>query len=85
MMNASWMLWMVFILLFLVSPIGYGWGYRKWRPPYPRYIQRRRGIRAATAGESSILIHQAWGWGGDFVWAMVFVGLLWAVVTLWWR
>jgi hypothetical protein len=85
MMNASWMLWMVFILLFLVSPIGYGWGYRKWGPPYPRYIQRRRGIRAASAGESSILIHQTWGWGGDFVWAVVFVGLLWAVVTLWWR
>jgi hypothetical protein len=50
MMNASWMLWMIFILLFLVSPIGYGWGYRKWGPPYPRYIQRRRGIRAASCG-----------------------------------
>jgi len=25
------------------------------------------------------------GMGGDFVWAVVFVGLLWAVVTLWWR
>lgn len=23
--------------------------------------------------------------GGDFVWAVVFVGLLWAIVTLWWR
>ena len=76
MMNASWLLWMVFILLFLVSPIGYGWGYRKWGLPYPRYIQRRRGARAATVGETGVLSHQAWGWGGDFVWA---------VVTLCWR
>jgi len=40
---------------------------------------------AATVGETGVLSHQAWGWGGDFVWAVVFVGLLWAVVTLWWR
>jgi len=63
----------------------YGWGYRKWGPPYPRYIQRRRGARATTVGETGVLSHQAWGWRGDFVWAVVFVGLLWAVVTLCWR
>ena len=35
MMNASWLLWMIFIFLFLVSPIGYGWGYRQGGPAYP--------------------------------------------------
>ena len=85
MMSALWLLWMIFIFLFLVSPIGYGWGYRKWGPPYPRYIQRRRGSREATAGDFASLRLQSWGWGGDFVWLVLFVGVLWAVVTLWWR
>jgi hypothetical protein len=87
MMSMSWLLWMAFMFLFLVPPIGYGWGYRKWGPPYPRYVQRRRGARAATASDFATfnINHRAWGWGGDFVWMVLFIGVLWAVVTLWWR
>jgi len=32
----------------------------------PRYIQRRRGVRAATAGDFATFNHQAWGWGWRF-------------------
>ncbi len=78
-------LWMVFMFRFLLTPGGYGWGYRGWGPPYPRYIQRRREIRAASNGDSRTSYHQSWGRGGDFVWLMFLVGLFWVVVALWWR
>jgi hypothetical protein len=63
MMSMSWLLWMAFMFLFLVPPIGYGWGYRKWGPPYPRYVQRRRGARAATASDFAHIQHQPSGLG----------------------
>jgi hypothetical protein len=28
MISTLWLFWMAFIFVFLVSPIGYGWGYR---------------------------------------------------------
>ena len=86
MMSSWWWMWMLIMFLFLVPPIGYGWGYRGWGPPYPRYIQRRRMQRAATTGGSAGVNHQSWGWGGDLVWGVLFVGMLWAlwvVVALW--
>jgi hypothetical protein len=85
-MNRWWLLWMVFILIFLIPPIGYGWGYRGWGPPYPRYVQRRRAQRATN--DSAGFNHQAWGLGGDVVWTVLLIGmfwLLWAVAAPWWR
>jgi len=82
MMGSWWLLWMVFIFIFLVPPIGYGWGYRRWGPPYPRYIQRRRA--AALGGSETTQDHQAWGYGGDFVWMVVMIGVFWACIALWW-
>ena len=70
---------MLVMFLLLVPPMGYGWGYRGWGPPYPRYIQRRLGQRAAAAGTSVQFNHHAWGWGGDVVWAVFIVGMLWAI------
>lgn len=81
-MSSWWWLWMVFTLLFLVFPIGYGWGYRGWGPPYPRYIQRRRAQELSANGHSPPFVHQSWGWGGDFVWIVFLVGLVWAVVAV---
>ncbi len=80
--------WLVFVFVFLLPPVGYGWGYRKWGPPYPRYLQRRRGDRANRAndggGSAPPFDHHAWGWGGDYVWAVVFIGICWLfVVSLW--
>ena len=71
-----WWFWLIIMLIFFV-PIGYGWGYRGWGPPYPRFIQRRR-MQRSTAGDASAGYHyQAWGIGGDLVWGVL---LLWAVV-----
>ena len=77
-----WILWLMFMFVFLVTPVGYGWAYRGWGPPYPRYVQRRRA--AATAGPV-LLDHQSWGWAGDFVWMVVLIGLFWVGAALWWR
>ena len=94
MMGSWWLLWMVFLFVFLVPPLGYGCGYRRWGPPYPRYIQRRRGQNpAATGGPTALdgtggptaLDHQAWGLGGDFVWMVMLIGVFWACAALWWR
>ena len=77
MFNAWWLLWLAFFFLFLVSPVTYGWGYRGWGPPYPRYVQRRRGLRASGLGQPVDLRHQSWGWGGDFVWVVLLVAARW--------
>ena len=84
-MMSWWSWWMVFMVLFLVAPMGYGWGYRGWGPPFPRYIQRRRHEQAAANAGSAPFDHHSWTWGGDLVWVALFVGLLWACSALWWR
>ncbi len=81
-MSSWWFLWMLFMFMFLVTPIGYGWGYRGWGAPYPRYIQRRRGAQAVARGEPAAIHHQ-WGLGGDIVWVAVFIGFFWVVTALW--
>jgi hypothetical protein len=86
-MNSWWFLWVVFMFMFLVPPLGYGWGYRGWGAPYPRYIQRRRGPSVPADGAGTPP-HLAWGWGGDFVWMILSVGMMWMVLALWfpfWR
>jgi hypothetical protein len=84
MMSSWWLLWMVFMFFMLVSPVSYGWGYRGWGPPYPSYLQRRRSAEAAATGSTGPFRHESWGWGGDFVWVMFFVGVLWVSTALWW-
>lgn len=76
-MGSWWLIWMVFMFVFLVSPVSYGWGYRGWGPPYPRYIQRRRGLRASLVSGAAPFDHHAWGRGGDFVWLAFAVAIGW--------
>ncbi len=83
MMISWWFLWMAFMFVFFVSPISYGWGYRRWGPPYPRYVQRRRAQR--LAGLDSAFNHHSWGLGGDFVWMALLVGVFWVVIAVWGR
>jgi hypothetical protein len=84
-MLSSWWLWMAFMFFLLVPPLGYGWGYRGWGPPYPRYIQRRRGQQAAATGGPANFNHHSWGWAGDFVWMVLFIGLFWTVSLFFWN
>lgn len=85
MISSWWWFWLVFMFVFLVFPIGYGSGYRRWGPPYPRYIQRRRSQRAPAAGDYAPWDHQSWGWGGDFVWMALLIGMFWVAAALLWR
>jgi hypothetical protein len=85
MWSSWWVLWIVFMLMFMATPVGYGWGYRGWGPPYPSHIQRRRGRQARTAGADSTFDHHAWGLGGDLVWAVLLIGIFWAGWGLLWR
>ena len=83
MMGSWWLMWMVFMFVFLVTPVSYGWGYRGWGPPYPRHIQRWRGQRAALTGPTSFN-HHSWSWGGDVVWLALAIGIFWAAM-FWWH
>ena len=80
-----WWIWVAFMFFFCIAPLGYGSAYRGWGTPYPSYVQRRRYERATVGGVSTSYNHYAWGWGGDFIWMMVLVGLLWAASAFWWR
>jgi hypothetical protein len=78
-----WFLWLGFMLLILLPPLGYGWGYRGWGAPYPSYVQRRRGERARAAGTSSTFDHRSWGLGGDIMWIALLVWVAWPVTAYW--
>jgi hypothetical protein len=83
MIGMWWWIWLGFMFVFLLSPVGYGWGYRGWGPPYPSYYQRRRGERAAgTVGAA--FDHRAWGRGGDVVWGLGVFWVLMAIVVFFW-
>jgi hypothetical protein len=84
MANTQWFMWMAFVLIFLLIPMGYGWGYRGWGPPYPRYVQRRRGARAVAIGGVAA-DHHSWGYTGDLLWGGVFLGVGWVFLALWIR
>ena len=85
MTSSWWLMGLIFMLWVTAPPVGYGWAYRGWGPPYPRYIQRRRGQQASAAGGPASFDHHSWGWGGDFVWMAMLIGLIWASSALWWR
>lgn len=61
-------------------PIGYGWGYRSWGPPYPRYLQNRRHRKMLAANTEISERHLSWGWGGDFIWVISTIWLFGAIL-----
>lgn len=86
MLSSSWLFWMGFMFLFFLVPVSYGVGVRRWGVPYPRYYQRRRSVRAAAAsGTPPVVSHEAWGWGGDYVWLVLLIGGSWAAMSLFWH
>jgi hypothetical protein len=81
-MDSWWLLWLVCMFAFLVLWLGYGSGLRKWGPPYPKYIERRRERHAANMGAATTFNHRAWGASSVFVWAAIVVGIFGAVVAI---
>jgi hypothetical protein len=85
MMGAWWMWWVILLFVFILPPVGYGWGYRGWGAPYPRYLQRRRAREALAAGGDARFDHHSWSWGGDLVWLMFSIWIFWALAAYLWR
>jgi len=81
--SSWWLLWMGFVFACLLSPVGYGWVYRGWGPPYPRYVQLRRALRVATRAPTGF-DHHAWSWRGDLVWVAMLVGAGWLLALVLW-
>lgn len=73
--------WLAFLFLCLLGPLGYGWGYRRWGMPYPRYIQQRRHDRYVSESVASTRDHRAWGRGGDFIWLAFVFWTIWSYVV----
>jgi hypothetical protein len=74
-------IWLAFMVVFIVSPVLYGWGLRGWGPPYPSYHQQRRAKRAAAAPDPGGFDHTVWGRRGDLVWGMLILGVLCAFIA----
>ncbi len=84
MMSSWWLVWLVLMFFLFVSPVTYGWGYKRWGPPYPSYFQRRRHLQATARGATVEADHYRWGWGGDLVWFVLIIGVFWMVTAFWW-
>ncbi len=85
-MFTTWIIiWMLFMFIFLLTPVSYGWGYRRWGFPYPRYYQKRRGERLVIKDSSENLPNQYWGWIGDMVWIVLLIGIIWAIILFGWN
>jgi hypothetical protein len=78
-----WWFWVGSLGMLLAIPMAYGWGYRGWGPPYPRYYQRSQHLRAEAAGGGVKFDHQAWGLGGDFIWILFCVAMVSLAVSIW--
>jgi hypothetical protein len=83
MIYSAWWIWLAFMFVLLVTPASYGWGYRGWGPPLPSYVQRQRVARGYPFAGRPPHTHTTWGYGGDLIWALVFILALWALGWIW--
>lgn len=85
-----WWWWIAFVLIFLLLPLGYGWGYRGWGPWWrrgPRTRDRAAGEGTAASGRPTTRNGRntedvGWGWAGAFVWIVVIIAVVW-VIAVW--
>lgn len=84
-LSSFWILGLAVVFMVLAPSVSYGWAYRGWGPPYPRFVQQRRRAYAEARGPNGPVNHQAWGRAGDFVWVGLFIGVLWAFSGIWLR
>jgi hypothetical protein len=78
-------LWWVVLMVFLISPVGYGWGYRGWGAPCRAASSAAERLRAGGPGSGAPFDHHAWGRGGDLVWAILALEMFWLAWALWAR
>ena len=79
-----WWAWLLFMIVLVALPAGYGWGYRGWGPPYPRDPRVRRGgaMLSPPPDEASDV---GWGMAAVWLWIAFFLGVVWLLAGLaWW-
>ena len=72
-----WVWWVLFVIIFFLLPLGYGWGYRGWGPWYRRR-RRNPGSAATTPGDET-----GWGCGGILLWIVLIIAIFWLVTSSW--
>lgn len=83
-----WWWWIGFIIVFILLPTGYGWGYRGWGPWY-----RRRGAKARVRAnrvrspDGTDRLEPGddggWGWLGIMLWIALLIAIGWAMGLFW--
>lgn len=73
-------IWLLFIFFLFLIPLWYGWGYKKWGPPYP-WAYRRYRARGTTAAQLAPE-QRGWGWAADLLWVILFLAVAWVVAGL---
>lgn len=91
-----WWAWFAIVVFLILLPLTYGWGYRGWGPPYPRYYYRRRSVRDSSGRRlldeealRPVLVEdqpeepepRGWGLFADLVWLAVIGAIIWAIVA----
>lgn len=80
-----WFVWIVFMAIFVVPSLLYGWAYRGWGPPLPRTLQRRLGRLGSPVGAPAGFDDRlSWGWAGTLFWVGLLFGVALALRALWW-
>lgn len=74
--------WLVFLVLLFALPVTYGWGYRRWGPPYPSWWAARRARRRPVGAAAPAPEPVGWGALADLMWLVLLVALVWFVVAV---
>ena len=72
-----WTWWWIFVLFLILLPMTYGWGYRRWGPPYPSFYRRRRVADPAPGAA----VESGWGLMAVFVWLALMIGMVWLFIA----
>ncbi|MCC7418523.1 MAG: hypothetical protein IT176_15415 [Acidobacteria bacterium] len=82
----SWWVWwwLAFVIIFFLLPLGYGWGYRGWGPPYRRKGRPPAGRPPGSVGNE--IDHSSdWGATAILLWVVLFIAIVWLLAAFaWW-
>ena len=91
--SGCWWWWVAFVVIFFLIPLGYGWGYRGWRPWYRRR-RTHKGLPGNVPsappgnyprpGDQPTAEETGWGWAGVLLWFILIIAIIWLVAAWGW-
>jgi hypothetical protein len=75
-----WIWWVIFVIIFFLLPLGYGWGYRGWGPWYRTRRPRRMDLPPGTE-PTPIDTDAGWGCLGVILWIIVIIAIIWLIAV----